>query len=53
MNITHESKITNYCVGRLINSGAIACICRLEFGYFESYEQHPPFNQHFPKGVLR
>jgi hypothetical protein len=41
MNVNHEPKITNYGVGKLINSGAIACSCRLVLGHFESHVRNP------------
>jgi len=41
MNGKLASKITNYSVAKLINSGAIAHACRLVLGDFTSQFAHP------------
>jgi len=48
MNNAYESKITNSCVSKLSNSGAITYVCRLGFGNFESHIHLSRVNQGFP-----
>ncbi len=51
MNGAYASKITNTCVGKLSNSGAIAYIYRLGVGNFEPHIHSSRVNQHFPRKV--
>ena len=44
-------KMTNFCVVKLSNSRAIACVPRLELDHFESQPDSPRINQRFLKRI--
>jgi len=47
MNERVVPKMTNFCVVKLSNSPAIACVPRLELDHFESQLDSPRINQRF------
>ncbi len=51
MNERVVPKMTNFCVVKLSNSPAIACVPRLELDNFESQPDSPRINQRLPKSV--
>jgi len=52
MNGVYASKITNACVSKLSNSGAITCACCLGIENCESHIHSSRVNQRLPKEVL-
>jgi len=50
INVTHKPRITNDCVEKLSNSGAITHASRLGFGDSASYELLSRVNQNFLRG---
>jgi len=52
MHGVYAPKITNAGVGKLNNSGAIACACCLGVGDFESHIHSSRVNQHLPREAL-
>ncbi len=48
MNERVVPKMTNFCVVKLSNSPAIACVPRLELDHFESQLDSPRIDQRFP-----
>jgi len=48
MHGVYAPKITNAGVGKLNNSGAITCACRLGVENFESHIHSSRVNQHLP-----
>ncbi len=53
MNERVVPKMTNFCVVKLSNSPAIACVPRLELDHFESQPDSLRINQRFPSNKSR